>query len=332
MSSPLAPRLWGVHALGVAAIVAASGLGMWQLDSWQAQRAAEASDLTRLDPEPLAEVIGADDRFPGDKVGQPVVVSGVWVPDGTVYVSGRELDGRDGYWVVTPLAIGPVDAADEPGAGDAPALPIVRGWTADPAEAPAPPEGAAEMVAWLQPAEGTGEADTDRSDDIIPQVRTADLIQRVDQDLYGAYGVVATDVAPGDWPTGDTAVNDGTEGLSAATLEQLPAADRFTGLRNFLYALEWWIFAAFAAFVWWRYVREVTAEPEDEAEPLDEDGQGDGPGGDTGDGPGDEPGGDPAPGPGEPARAGTGEVADTDEPSAAGAGTRPVADPVPSKP
>jgi len=27
-----------------------------------------------------------------------------------------------------------------------------------------------------------------------------------------------------------------------------------------LYALEWWVFAGFAAFIWWRHVTEITAE------------------------------------------------------------------------
>ena len=41
----------------------------------------------------------------------------------------------------------------------------------------------------------------------------------------------------------------------------------FTALRNLLYAIEWWVFAGFAAFLWWRYVRDVTNPdaPEDAA-------------------------------------------------------------------
>jgi len=233
VSGPLAPRLWGLHLLALVLVAAAGLLGYWQYESWQERRAAEAADLSDLEPEPLSDVLGPDDPFPGDKVGQPVTVDGTWVPDGTVYVSGREHDGEDGYWVVTPLAVG---------AADAPALPVVRGWVADPTAAPAAPTGEASLEAWLQPTQGTNEADTDRSDDILPQVRTADLIQHVDQDLYGAYGV-ATE------PLG---------GLEPATLEQLPEAGTFTALRNLLYAIEWWIFGAFAAFIWWRWVRDIT--------------------------------------------------------------------------
>ena len=136
-----APTLLGAHLLALAAVGSAGWLGVWQYDAWQDRRAAESIDLTRLDPEPLADVMGPDDRFPGEKVGQPVRVSGTWVPDGTVYVSGREHDGADGYWVVTPLA---VETADDP------ALPIVRGWTPSTRRGPGRPHRHHRLVAWLQ--------------------------------------------------------------------------------------------------------------------------------------------------------------------------------------
>ena len=51
--------------------------------------------------------------------------------------------------------------------------------------------------------------------------------------------------------------------LEPATLDQLPPVGTFTALRNLLYALEWWVFAGFAAFLWWRYVRDVMQETAD---------------------------------------------------------------------
>src|SRR3954470_20563783 len=165
--SVLSPRLWGGHLLMVVLATAAVLLGIWQLDAWQTRRADEARDLTRTDAVPLASLMGPDDPFPGRSVGQPVTVSGDWVPGSTVFVSGRERDGRDGYWMVTPLAVG--------GAGR-PALPVVLGWVARPDEAPAPPTGSDELVGWLQPPEGTGAVDADPTDDVLPQLRVADLV------------------------------------------------------------------------------------------------------------------------------------------------------------
>lgn len=255
----LAPRFWAVHLLALVLVGTATLLGYWQLDAWQERRAAEAVDLTQVEPITLADALGPDDPFPGDKVGQPVVIEGTWVAAGTVLVDGREQEGASGYWVVTPLAV------DLPGD---PAIPVVRGWTPSADTAPAAPEGAAELVGWLQPPEGTGEADPDPTDDVLPQLRIADLVQHVDQDLYGAYAVVADEVASGPWPVGADAVNAGTDGLEQATLEQLPDAGRFTALRNLLYAMEWWVFGFFAVFIWWRHVQDARAAEDHAVDPV----------------------------------------------------------------
>lgn len=246
------PRLWLAHLLGIVCTSVAIGMGVWQFQAWQERREAEARDLTQVEPVPMTDLIGADDPFPGLDVGRPVTVEGTWLPEGTVLVAGRPDDaGHDGLWVVTPLTVG---------GPDAPAVPVVRGWVPDEETGAALPDpgGTASVTGWLQPPEGTGEADTDPDDDVLPQVRIADLVQRVDQDLYGAYVVQREPEA----------------GLGPATLDQLPEAPRFTALRNILYAVEWWIFAAFAAFIWLRYVRDVTTgrgEGDADDEPADDD-------------------------------------------------------------
>ena len=111
-------------------------------------------------------------------------------------------------------------------------------------------------MAWLQPPEGTGEVDPDPGDDVLPQLRIADAVQHVDQDLYGGLRGRCRPGRPGHWPVGSAATNPGTEGLSPAHVDQLPDAGRFTAVRNLLYAFEWWFFGLFAGFIWWRWVRE----------------------------------------------------------------------------
>ena len=261
-------RLWGAHLLALVCVCVATGMGLWQYDAWQERRAAERVDLTQAEPVPMSDVLGPDDPFPTAGLGRPVDVRGSFLEEGSVLVSGREgEDGSEGYWLVTPLTVG------EPGS---PAVPVVRGWVPDGstlAEQPEPPTGEVDVVGWLQPPESTSSAardaeagDTgDTSDGVVPALRVADLVQLLapDQDLYGAY-VVAQETLP----------SDAEAGVEAASLDQLPPASRFTGLRNILYAIEWWVFAAFAAFIWWRYVRDTTAEwpePGAEAEPAGED-------------------------------------------------------------
>lgn len=240
MPSALAPRLWGGHLIALVLLATACGLGYWQYDAWQTRREAAARDLTSRPPVPLADVMGPDDPFPGTRVGQRVEVSGVWLPESTLYISGRRSGARDGYWAVTLLAVG---------GPDQPALLVVRGWLARLDDAPPPPEGRAQVVGWLQPPEGTGEADTDPHDDVLPQMRIGDAIQHVDQDLYGAYAVLDVDSA---------ATNPGTAGLSPADLEQLPDTGATTALRNILYSVEWFFFGGFVVFMWWRWVRDQT--------------------------------------------------------------------------
>jgi surfeit locus 1 family protein len=245
----LAPRFWGVHLLAALLVAVAAWLGLWQFHAWEARRAAEARDLTTVEPIPLADAMGPDDPFPGDLVGQPVVLDGTWVPESTLFVSGRQYDGRDGYWVVTPLEVDP----------DAAALLVVRGWTPSPESAPPPPEGTAELLGWLQPPEGTGEVDQDPTDDVLPQLRIADAVQHVDQDLYGAYAVVADRTGPGPWPVGDRATNPGTAGLEQASLDEVPKPGQLNAIRNLFYALQWWLFGGFAVFVWWRHLTDTVA-------------------------------------------------------------------------
>ncbi|MCM0620997.1 SURF1 family protein [Nocardioides bruguierae] len=269
MAPALAPRFWGLHALGTVVVLATLALSWWQWGAFQNERTVAARDLTQAPVVPLDDVMGPDDAFPAPDVGRPVTLTGTWVPEGTVYVEGREHDGEQGYWVVTPLAV------SDDGDADAPAMEVVRGWSPTVEGAPAAPEGTATVVGWLQPTDGTGATDPDRTDDVVPQVRIADLIQHVDQDLYSGYVVADLDA------TGTE--NDGTTDLAAADLTQLPDVSGDIGLRNLLYAVQWPAFGVFAIIVWVRLARDMLAaerrgrdEDDDSPDDRPDDGQDDG--------------------------------------------------------
>jgi surfeit locus 1 family protein len=247
----LTPRMLAVHVLAVAAVLAAVLLGRWQYGAWHEGREDRAAALVNAAPRPLDAVMTSDQAFPGASVGRPVQLSGRWLPASTVYVADRDLDGRDGVWAVTPVAVCTSACAS------APAMLVVRGWAASAEDAPAAPSGRVRVTGWLQPGEGSGLSDPDPSDDVIPEMRIADAIQHVDQDLYGAY-VIAREVSTG--PTSRTNGSTGEPGLQPVTPASLPQATAFTSLRNFLYALEWWVFGGFAAYVWWRWCRDELAE------------------------------------------------------------------------
>jgi len=236
----LAPRYWGVHLLMVAAVVATVLLGRWQYEVWHAHRTDSAEAVTRQDPVPLDDLLGPDAAYPGDALGRPVTVVGTWDPASTVFVSGRERDGSTGYWTVTPVVM--------PSGSE---LPVVRGWVSDPGRAPAAPHGPAALVGLLQPPEDSGVPDDDTSDAVLPDLSITDLLQRTDRDLYGGYAIATERAVPG-----QTATSSGTTGLAPASVDHLPGADASTGLRNLLYAFQWWVFGAFAIFMWWRWLQE----------------------------------------------------------------------------
>lgn len=231
----LAPRFLPVHLLAIVLVAIAGWLGAWQYSAWQADREAQSRSYADADPVPLADLMGPDDAFPGLDNGRPVEVSGEWLPEATVFVSGRtDPEGEDpsklGYWVVTPIAVG---------GGDGAAFPVVRGWTSAP-ELADPVTGPTELVAWLQAPEGGGEPDDNALDDVVPTLRVAEVVQRLDRDAYGGFGI-AVEPTPGLEPVGS---GEGS------------GADWSTGLRNLFYAIEWWFFGGFAVFAWWKFMRD----------------------------------------------------------------------------
>ena len=240
VSPALAPRHWWVHLLALVLVTCAGLLGWWQLEAWQERRAAAAVDLTESAPVALADAFAADEAFPESALGRPVVIAGSWLPDDTFLVADR-LGGpteAPGAWVVTPLTVTDTGSV----------LPVVRGWVTSGGVPPEAPAGEVRLEARLQPSDATSVVDDDPGDDVLPALRIADVAQRVEADLYSGYAVAL----PG---------QPGTESLGEATLEQLPAPSRFTAVRNLLYALEWWVFGLFAAFVWWRHVRDLAGRP-----------------------------------------------------------------------
>jgi cytochrome oxidase assembly protein ShyY1 len=229
-----------LHVPAVLAVIAAVLLGNWQLGAWQTHREDRAAELADATPVPLEDVLGPDDPFPGDGVGRPVTTTGRWLPDAAVLVSGREHDGRDGYWVVVPFL---TCRGEDPACAGAAAIPVVVGWSGTADETPPAPSGPSQVVGWLQPGEAAAGPDTDPDDRVLPALRVADLLQRVDEDLYGGYVILRTPAA------------DRGE-LAAVTPDSLPEAPTSTALRNLLYGIEWWLFAGFAVFLWWRWSRD----------------------------------------------------------------------------
>jgi cytochrome oxidase assembly protein ShyY1 len=216
-------------------VAIAVGLGLWQLDAWSQHRADAARDIEHKAAVPLGEVMTGDSPFPGRSAGQPVTFSGQWTGS-NLYVGGRELDGRSGYWVITALAVD----------GTQSAMPVVRGWS--PRIGLPAPTGRATVTGWLEASEASDDVDADPDDDVIPAMRVGSIVEHVDADLYSGY-VVAKEI-----PT--------QQGLAYVEPAKRPGVSAFTGLRNLFYAVEWWLFGGFAFFIWLRWCHDQLHPPE----------------------------------------------------------------------
>ena len=115
-------RFWLIALAALAGMLATASLGRWQLS-----RAAEKEALqTALDERArlpaidsatlLASAEGQDTQA---LVHRAVVLEGRWLPEHTVYLDNRQMQGRPGFFVVTPLQL--------VGQGDAVVL-VQRGW------------------------------------------------------------------------------------------------------------------------------------------------------------------------------------------------------------
>jgi surfeit locus 1 family protein len=100
--------------------VAATGrLGLWQLDRARQKTELQAAIDARgaLPPLPQAGLARSAAQTEA-QLHRPVVLEGRWAADRTVWLENRQMDGRPGFYAVTPLVIGP----------DGDAVLVQRGW------------------------------------------------------------------------------------------------------------------------------------------------------------------------------------------------------------
>lgn len=241
----LQPRWLGALALAVVFAAVCGWLGAWQLDEARAQARAEALERAAALPEaPITEVVEPQSAFPRDGSTRPVTASGTYAADRQVLVTDRRLEGETGYWVLTPLVVSETGAS----------LPVLRGFVTDPADAPEPPEGEVAVAGALAPSESP-RSEADLPAGVLRSVDLSLLVNRWDTEVYNAF-VFATAETVGDGA-------GGAEPVALDGLLRVPPPSPESGelnLKNAMYAVQWWIFAAFGFFLWWRAVRQAHRE------------------------------------------------------------------------
>jgi cytochrome oxidase assembly protein ShyY1 len=232
----LTPRWWGINVFVLLAIPFCIFMGSWQLsrfeDRVQDHRSAEAqaADGASEAPRPLSEMLPVDKATSG----RQVTATGRY--DRQLIVPDRELDGRKGYYVLTLLR---TDGGK--------ALPVVRGWlpgSPDPAKVPAAPRGEVTVTGALQASETPGDNGVSAQGGLpkgqTAAISAASLVNLVPYDVYDAW-VTLTEADSGMTAVPATAPADTGLDLKA--------------FQNLGYTGEWFVFAGFVVFMWFRLLR-----------------------------------------------------------------------------
>lgn len=233
LRTALRPRFLGLFALVVLVGVAFVQLGRWQLGVAEGKAREEAVAAARAQgPVALTSVLRPHEAFPNGLSARPVTVTGSYRATDQELVTDRRLGGRTGYWVLTPFVVDGTGAT----------LPVLRGFVTDPAQAGAPPTGRLTLSGGIAPSESPAPAPSDPA--LIASVDTGLLVNTWPGDLYNAFLFLAAE-----------------DPASGPQLTKVPTPLGDTGVnwRNAAYAVQWWVFALFALWLWWRMVRDEHA-------------------------------------------------------------------------
>ena len=230
LRSALKPRLFGLFGVLVVFVAAFIYAGLWQLDVTQHNDTKAMGNLARRPVVPLDQLIKPQQTFPSDGSLRRIQVTGTYDANNQVYVSGRLLDGKSGYWVVTPLVVQTNDAR----------VPIVRGFVSTP-HAPAPTTGSDTVTVDGALAPGEASSSGLSAGDVLTTIDLPTLLVHWGGNIYTAF-VFMTAEQPA---------------TTVAPIQQFPPptpASAGLNLLNAGYALQWWAFGVFAIFMWLRLV------------------------------------------------------------------------------
>lgn len=233
----LQPRWLGLLGLLVVLLYAFGRLGLWQWSVADQQEGAQALQVQAAQPAvPLASYLRPHSAFPPQGSGRMVRAQGEYVGSDQFLVPQRYLSGRPGYWVMTPLRT-----------SEGALLPVLRGWVADPAQADQPDPGPVTVTGTLAP----GESPAPQAELPSGQLGSVDLgvlANTWSGELYNAF-VFAVEEQP--------AVTGGT----VAKVPPPPLTREGVDWRNVGYALQWWVFAGFAVYMYLRFLKVASVPP-----------------------------------------------------------------------
>ncbi|MFI9626980.1 SURF1 family protein [Streptomyces sp. NPDC052042] len=233
----LTPRWWGINLFVVLAIPFCVFMGTWQLSRFEDR--VQTHNAAEKQPAPGTRAAKPiDDLLPVDTEtsGRPATATGRYADQ--FLVPGRDLDGKSGFYVLNMLR---TDSGK--------ALPVVRGWLpGKPGQAAVPgaPTGTVTVTGDLQASENAGTAGAHTAgglpDGQVGIISAASLINLVPYDVYDA------------WVTLQDTGGDGGLRPVPATVPQGTGLD-LKAFQNLGYTGEWFVFAGFVLFMWFRLLR-----------------------------------------------------------------------------
>lgn len=206
-------------------------LGVWQFQVFQESGDRAVRERMTAPALNLAEVAPAGSR-PGDAYGRTVRFSGHYVPSSQVLVP--EAGATDVYRVVTAFV-----------QDNGTAVTVVRGLhRGSPADAPPPPTGHRVQEGVLLPSEPTDSRPMPEGQ--LSSVRVSVLAQRWEWPLVAGFATLPAELSA-------------EQGLGHAVPEMPREGGEF---RNAAYAVQWWVFAAFAVGMGIKMARDFGRERE----------------------------------------------------------------------
>ena len=235
------------------------------LSRWQFQAAETNAPPPRSQTEnavPLTSHLRPGEALTAAAADQVVSARGEFLPGTDVLVGPRLSDGREGWWTVTAFRV-----ADIPGVQT---IPVVRGWSATADVLDPAPTGEVTVAGRLLPPDGPLPRSDDAGDTAgrpaYATLSPGQLVNVWDVPSYAAYmaAFAVTDATGAE--VGTRAAEGGLEPVWVAPQ---PEETQVIWL-NVFYGVEWILFAGFALFLWWRFVRDDHQRELREAE-LDEE-------------------------------------------------------------
>jgi len=215
-------------ALGLIALifgVAALGLGRWQWD--RTQDIVQAERVSQSQAVAIEDVTSVGEDFDNPVIGRPVFARGEYIAPLQTPVLYRSVDDQPGVWILTPLAL-----------SDGSAIAVLRGWAPNVDAAPVP-EGAVEVSGIWHPNERFYRDEVFNPDGVVA-ISTERLRDRWNLPLRPGFIML-------------------TEQQPASDLALVPQTVQTANvpfpIQNLFYAVQWLVFAAFAVFVYVRWLR-----------------------------------------------------------------------------